>query len=191
MSTNKTEKLNLHSWVEDDYVLREEFNENFAALDATQTRFKLAEINITENCDEIEIDFSDIDFSDWDYVEIYAKPVCVATSAYVYIYVNNIKTSSYTYTDYNSSQMSGTESCMFAFTSYGSSNATANNYLKHAISCHSKPVTIKTELESNKYRSKISSLSSVSNISSFNYVFSSATNSFAAGTKFIIYGEKI
>ena len=34
MSTNKTENLSLQSWDQDDPVLRSEFNENFAAIDA-------------------------------------------------------------------------------------------------------------------------------------------------------------
>jgi len=34
MSTNKTGNYNLHSWVPGDDFLREEFNENFAAIDA-------------------------------------------------------------------------------------------------------------------------------------------------------------
>ena len=34
MSSNKTQNLNLHSWVAEDPFKRTEFNENFAALDA-------------------------------------------------------------------------------------------------------------------------------------------------------------
>ena len=34
MSTNKTENLSLHSWDQDDPVLRSEFNENFEAIDS-------------------------------------------------------------------------------------------------------------------------------------------------------------
>ena len=34
MSSNKTQNLNLHSWVSSDPFKRSEFNENFAAIDA-------------------------------------------------------------------------------------------------------------------------------------------------------------
>lgn len=39
MSTNKTQNLNLHSWVETDPVLMREFNENFNAIDAAAQTF--------------------------------------------------------------------------------------------------------------------------------------------------------
>lgn len=38
MSTNKTENLGLHSWVETDPVLMSEFNENFGAIDSMLPR---------------------------------------------------------------------------------------------------------------------------------------------------------
>ena len=50
MSTNKTQNLQLHSWVADDPVKMSEFNENFEAIDSLLTRIAVGSYVGTGTC---------------------------------------------------------------------------------------------------------------------------------------------
>ena len=65
---DRTTNLGLHQWAADDYVKREDFNEDNAKIDAAMERayaFPIAEFTTTAAQSRLELDVSGVDWSAW------------------------------------------------------------------------------------------------------------------------------
>lgn len=74
MASNQTEHYGLNQWAVEDKVLREEFNQDNAKLEATLNQMsyvKIASVKTTQDASEFSMDVSQINFEDYLRVDLF------------------------------------------------------------------------------------------------------------------------
>ena len=100
MANSQTEHYGLNQWAAEDKVLREEFNQDNAKIDAeiqllanADKLIKLTELTVAEDCYQADISLDEIDLSRFSMVRILVSAVTGAGG--LWMRMNNISSSSY------------------------------------------------------------------------------------------------
>ena len=77
-ASGKTPRLGLSQWAAEDYIRREDFNSDFAAIDDAIANsggvVKLKEFTLSESVSQVDIDVTDINWSQYHYVYLDIDP---------------------------------------------------------------------------------------------------------------------
>jgi hypothetical protein len=92
----KTTNYQLNQWDETDRILREDFNEDNAKIDAaiacidSRSNFvKIKELTTSADSAQIDVDVSDIDFSQWQQVCVVQDVIATFGGAYLFLRADN------------------------------------------------------------------------------------------------------